>query len=188
MINELKQYAKAHHVPIISDDGLLFLKHIFESQQIKDVLEIGTAIGYSAIVMASWGARIDTFERNKDMIDQAKRHIEISDMKHQVTLIPEDALTYQGILKFYDLIFIDAAKSQYQKFFEKYTPYLNPGGIVICDNLSFHNLKPENVNRHTRQLLKKIDSFKSFLVEHKGFNTEFFTIGDGMSLSKRIAI
>lgn len=188
MLEEIKQYAKDHQVPIICDDGLLFLTKVIKAYKIKNVLEIGTAIGYSALAMANLGCHVDTMERNAEMIELARNHMETYDQNHQVNLIFADALTYYGELKTYDLIFIDAAKAQYQRFFEKYKPYLNPNGIVVCDNLRFHDLKPENVNRHTKQLLRKIETFKSYLLEHPEFETTFVDHGDGMSLSQRKSI
>ncbi|MDO9630137.1 MAG: O-methyltransferase [Acholeplasmataceae bacterium] len=185
MLSRIKEYALKTNVPIITDAGLLFLKTAISTYKIKDVLEIGTAVGYSALAMASYGCFVDTFERDEEMISQAMIHLDMFDEKKQVKLIPFDALKYTSELRSYDLIFIDAAKAQYEKFFEKYTKYLREDGIVICDNLSFHDLKPENVNRHTRQLLRKIDTFKNYLTMHPDFNTTFFDVGDGMSISQR---
>jgi predicted O-methyltransferase YrrM len=184
-LDGLKKIAEDNHVPIINDQGLLFLKQAIIQYDIKNVLEIGSAIGYSALAMASYGCYVDTIERDLDMIEKAKFHIDLFDHEHKVKLIPFDALSYTGPLKTYDMIFIDAAKSQYKKFFDKYEKYLNPNGIIICDNLRFHDLKPEQVNRHTKQLLRKINEFKTFLIEHNQFITEFFDTGDGMSISKR---
>jgi predicted O-methyltransferase YrrM len=185
MLEQLKQYAMDHHIPIICDEGLLFLDVTIKKYQVKDVLEIGTAIGYSALAMASFGCKIDTFERNIKMIEHAKEHFNQYDHKNQIHLFPYDALDYQGELKSYDMIFIDAAKAQYQNFFEKFVPYLKPNGIVVCDNLSFHHLKPELVNRNTRQLIRKINAFKTFLIENPDFETTFYNQGDGMSVSQR---
>ncbi len=185
MLEVIKAYAKDHQVPILCEDGLLFLGQVIKDHQVKDVLEIGTAIGYSALAMASLGCMIDTMERNEEMIELAQKNFKDYDKNHQVHLIESDALLYDGKLRAYDLIFIDAAKAQYQRFFEKYVPYLRPNGIIICDNLRFHDLKPENVNRHTRQLLRKINTFKSFLLDHPNFDTKFFDQGDGMTVSQR---
>jgi predicted O-methyltransferase YrrM len=90
-----------------------------------------------------------------------------------------------GSLEMYDMIFIDAAKAQYERFFDKYIPFLKPNGIVICDNLRFHDLDPLKVNRHTKQLLRKIGEFKEFLLNHPAFDTTFYDQGDGMSISQR---
>ncbi len=185
MLNRLKLYAVDNHVPIICEDGLLFLESIIKKHEIKHVLEIGTAIGYSAIAMASLGCYVDTIEKDLDMVKLARENFQIFDEKKQIHLITSDALTYDGKLKQYDLIFIDAAKAQYQRFFEKYIPYLSNNGIVVCDNLRFHDLKPENVNRHTKQLLRKIETFKTFLINHTDFITSFYDHGDGMSVSQR---
>ncbi|MDD3067919.1 MAG: O-methyltransferase [Acholeplasmataceae bacterium] len=185
MFNELKQYAKDHHIPIIYDDGLLFLKQLITSHNVKDVLEIGTAIGYSALQMASFGCHVDTFERDPNLVEIAKENIKNYGYENQIKVIEHDALHPYHDLGMYDLIFIDAAKAQYQKFFEIYQAYLKPNGMIVCDNLSFHHLKKEDVNRHTKQLLGKIERFKQFLVQHEDFITEFDDIGDGMSVSKR---
>lgn len=183
MLDELKQYAKAYAIPIICDDGLLFLKNTIDKYQVKNVLEIGTAIGYSAIFMAEQGCFVTTFERNEKMITEAKKNI--IKYKNQIELVCEDALEYEGDIKTYDMIFIDAAKAQYQKFFEKFIPYLNEGGIVVCDNLNFHHLDPSKVNRNTRQLMNKIEQFKTYLRNHQGFETIFYDDGDGMSITKK---
>ncbi len=188
MLASLKLYATENHVPIICEDGLLFLESLIEAHHIKHILEIGTAIGYSALAMASLGCTVDTIEKDSYMIELAKKNFEVYDVNQQIKLIESDALTYDGELKIYDLIFIDAAKAQYQRFFEKYMPYLKPQGIIVCDNLKFHDLKPENVNRHTKQLLRKIESFKTFLQEHSDYETSFYDHGDGMSVSQRKSI
>lgn len=184
MLNELKQYAKDHVIPIICDDGLLFLEDVIKKHNIKHVLEIGTAIGYSAIFMAEKGCQVTTFERNEKMIGLAKENIK--SYNNQIKLIDEDALSFNGHLETYDLIFIDAAKAQYKKFFEKFTPYLNKDGIVLCDNLDFHHLDPDKVNRNTRQLLRKINEFKEYLIDNQTYQTTFYSVGDGMSLSKKV--
>jgi len=186
MIHELKAYAKAHHVPIVCDDGLLFLKECIQKHNIKSVLEIGTAIGYSAIAMALFGVKVDTIERDKHMQEIAIKHIKSFNLENDIHVICADALAYDGPLETYDMLFIDAAKAQYISFFEKYSPYVKPGGLIICDNLSFHNLEPKSVNRNTRQLLRKIETFRTFLLENSTYHTTFYTLGDGMSLSQKV--
>lgn len=184
MLDDIKQYAKDHVIPIICDDGLLFLKDVIINHHIKDVLEIGTAIGYSAIFMAKQGCNVLTFERNDDMVKQAKKNIK--PYENQIKIIHHDALLYDQKLRHFDMIFIDAAKAQYQKFFNKFVPYLKKDGVVVCDNLNFHHLDPSQVNRNTRQLIRKINEFKVFLKQHDTYETTFFDIGDGMSISKKV--
>ena len=185
MFDRIKQYAKDHQIPIIQDEGLLFLEEAIKKYHLIDVLEIGTAIGFSALHMASWGCLVDTMERDLVMIELAKENLSTYDKEHKINLIETNALLYEGNLKSYDLIFIEAAKAQYQKFFEKYISYLKPHGIVICDNLDFHHLDAQKVNRNTRQLLRKLNDFKTFLQNHQEFETTFHEVGDGMSLTRR---
>ncbi|QWB96550.1 O-methyltransferase [Mycoplasmatota bacterium] len=185
MLNTLKSYAVEHKVPIICDQGLEFLLNTIKENHVKSVLEIGTAIGYSALQMESLGCYVDTFERNKDMINLAKKNFKLYDENHRIRLIESDALTYQSDLKTYDLIFIDAAKAQYQKFFDIYEKYLNPGGVIVCDNLAFHHLDINKVNRNTRQLLKKLEMFITYLKNHDQYDTKFYDLGDGMSISRK---
>ncbi|MFA7589255.1 MAG: O-methyltransferase [Acholeplasmataceae bacterium] len=183
----LKSYAKENNIPIISDDGLLFLLDLLNISKIETMLEIGTAIGYTAIVFAKKGVFVDTIERDSKMIRLAKEHFILYNVLDKVTLYEKDALELDLGDKMYDLIFIDAAKAQYQRFFEKYSKHLKPNGLIVCDNLDFHHLKPEMVSRHTRQLLRKIHAFKSYLASHPTFDTTVYQIGDGMSVSKRKA-
>ena len=185
MLENLKAYAISHHIPIISDEGLLLIVDLIKKHHIKHVLEIGTAMGYSALAISKEGCFVDTIERDLIMIDLAKENFENYDKNHQITLIEANALDYEGPLKTYDLIFIDGAKAQYQKFFEKYERYLSNHGLIVCDNLNFHHLDIKKVNRNTRQLLNKLSLFKSYLTNHPTFQTTFYDIGDGMSVSKR---
>jgi predicted O-methyltransferase YrrM len=184
-LDSLKKAALDQHIPIVSDEGLLLIKDLIMKHDVKTVLEIGTAIGYSALAMASFGCKVDTFERDELMIESAMKHFDRFDTQKSIRLIPEDALSYQGDLGAYDMIFIDAAKAQYERFFEKFVHYLKPNGIIVCDNLRFHDLDPMKVNRHTKQLLRKISGFKSFLKEHPDFQTVFVETGDGMSITSR---
>lgn len=182
----LKAYALSKKVPIITDEVFEFLKDLIQKHRIENVLEIGTAIGYSALAMASFGCKVKTFERDEFMIDEAKRHFDLFEEGKCVTLFPFDALTYSEDLGQFDLIFIDAAKSQYETFFKKYGPNLKMGGFIVCDNLHFHHLDPSKVNRHTQALLRKLVKFKQFLIDNKDFKTTFYDLGDGISISQRM--
>ena len=185
MLDALRAYAIKHQIPIITDEGLNLMKSLIKEHHIKHVLEIGTAMGYSALAMAYEGCFVDTIERDLVMLDLAKENLMKYDLDHRINLIEANALEYEGPLKSYDLIFIDAAKAQYQKFFDKYVPCLSNDGIIVCDNLNFHHLDIHKVNRNTRQLIQKLHRFKEFLTHHSDFETTFLEIGDGMSLTKR---
>lgn len=188
-LTSLEKYAKEKKVPIIQKEGLNFLLKIIEENNIKTILEIGTAIGYSAINMAKIDSNISvtTIERNNEMYLQAKQNIKDFKLEDRINLIYGDAL-FTEIEGEYDLIFIDAAKAQYIKFFEKYKKNLNKKGIIITDNLNFHGLtkNPEEIkSKNLKALVKKINLYKEFLKENKDYSTTFYEIGDGIAISKR---
>lgn len=187
---ELEKYAKEHSVPIIQKDGLNFIIDYIKNNKVQNILEIGTAIGYSAINMAliNKKIKITTIERNETMYAEARKNIRKFNLQNQITLILGDALE-TNIQGKYDLIFIDAAKAQYIKFFEKYKHNLKPDGIIITDNLNFHGLTshPEEIHsKNLRALVTKINKYKEFLENNKEYETKFYQIGDGLTISKKI--
>lgn len=188
-IEEIEKYAHENNIPIMQKDGILFLEEYIKNNNIKRILEIGTAIGYSAIKMAKINENIEivTIERDRERYELAKKNIEKMKLKDQITLILADALEYETIDKF-DLIFIDAAKAQNIKFFEKYQKNLNEEGTIITDNLNFHGLTkdPESIkSKNLKSLVKKINNYKIFLENNSEFKTVFSEIGDGISISKK---
>ncbi len=187
-IDVIKEYAKLNQVPIINDEGLAFLLEQINKYQVKEVLELGTAIAYSAIMMAENGANVTTIERDKEMYDQAIKNIADLGLTTKINVVYKDALdAFADVAnKEYDMLFIDAAKAQYEKFFNLYTPLLKKGGIIICDNLDFHGLVETDLTqykRHLRQMLTKIKNFRTFLVNNPNYITTIYKIGDGLSLS-----
>lgn len=191
-LNTLKEYAKENHVPIIMDAGLSFLLETIKKYQSKLVLEIGTAIGYSAINMALAGANVVTIERDEKMYQEAIKNIAAAGLTKQIEVIFMDAKEAFPLIKDrqFDLIFIDAAKASYQLFFELYTPLLKEKGVVVCDNLAFHGLTDSNADlskysRNLRAMIRKLNHFKEFLFNNSDFETEYFSIGDGMSISQK---
>ncbi|WP_162164007.1 O-methyltransferase [Acholeplasma hippikon] len=172
-------------IPIITDEGLAYIIDYIRKNNVKKILEIGTAYGYSAICFSLENTVVDTFERDPERIVEAKKWVKT--FNANVTIYDEDALLYEGLTDKYDLIFIDAAKSQYQKFFEKFKHNLNTDSAIICDNISFHQLKIEDVkNRNTKALLRKLEAFKTFLIENKDFDSIILPeVGDGLSVSKK---
>lgn len=183
-IFDLKTYAKENNIPIIQDEGLDFILQLIKDNNYKSVLEIGSAIGYSAINIALANTKVITIERDYFMYEKTLENIKLAEVESLVFPIYGDALSVDVSGKF-DLIFIDAAKAQYIKFFEKFQKNLNEDGVIVCDNLDFHNLDPNKVSRNTRQLLKKIDKFKQYLKDHEQFDTKIYHIGDGISVSRR---
>lgn len=188
-MDRLEEYAKKNKIPIMQKDGILFLQDYIRKNKVKHVLEIGSAIGYSSIQMAlvDKNVKIITIERDESRYNEAIKNISEFGLKKQINVILGDALETKVDGKF-DLIFIDAAKAQYIKFFEKYKVNLAINGAIISDNLSFHGLTEPNVvikSRNLRQLVRKIKSYKEFLENNKEFSTEFLDIGDGLAISKK---
>jgi len=188
-IRRLEEYAKENNVPIMMKDGIEFLTNYIKENNVKTILEIGSAIGYSAIRMAlvDESIKVTTIERDTNRYKEAVKNIKEFNLENQIEIINADALEYED-KKQYDLIFIDAAKAQYIKFFEKYKTNLKQDGTIISDNLDFHGLvkNPElTSNRNTKQLVRKINTYIEFLKENKEFKTEFISLGDGIGISKR---
>ena len=188
-IRVIEEYAKENNVPIMMKDGIEFLTQYIKENNVKRELEIGSAIGYSAIRMAlvDKSIKVTTIERDTNRYKEAVKNIKEFNLENQIEIINADALEYED-KKQYDLIFIDAAKAQYIKFFEKYKTNLKQDGTIISDNLDFHGLvkNPElTSNRNTKQLVRKINTYIEFLKENKEFKTEFISLGDGIGISKR---
>ena len=180
------RYAEENKVPIITYEGINFLIQLIKMNKVKNVLEIGTAIGYSSIKMAlETDASITTIERSKEMYDIACKNVEDANLNDRINLIYSDALEVDETkLGTFDLIFIDAAKAQSIKFFEKYETILNSKGLIVTDNLLFHGLVVEEIrDRNLRQLITKIDRFNKFVTSKEGYNTFIYHLGDGMSVS-----
>lgn len=190
-IKKIKEYAKLENVPIMQDDGIEFLTTFIIKNQVKTVLEIGTAIGYSAIKMAlsSPNLKIVSIERDEKRYLEAVKNIKKMQLEDRITLIFKDALDVKLEDKF-DLIFIDAAKSQSIHFFEQFERNLNDRGYIVTDNLNFHGYvfkKEEEIkSKNLRALVRKIKDYHKYLEENKKFKTEFYDIGDGISVSYRV--
>lgn len=187
-ISDLEQYASINHVPIMLKDGIEYLLKYIKNNNIKNILEIGTAIGYSSIRMAqvSDDIKVTTIERDSNMYNEALKNIKSFNLDNQISVIYKDALDVELTDK-YDLIFIDAAKSQYIKFFEKFKHNLNNNGVIITDNLSFHGLVKDSTNcsRNTKQLVNKIKKYIEFLKNNEEYDTEFISVGDGISITRK---
>lgn len=188
-IQELEEYAKKYNIPIMMKDGIEFLKDYINKNNVLNILEIGTAIGYSAIQMClDSKAKVLTIERDVNRYNIALENINKFNLNDRINVINADALDID-VNGTYDLIFIDAAKSQSIKFFEKFKSNLNSNGVIITDNLNFHGLthtKEKIESRNVRQLVRKINNYINFLKDNKEFVTTFLDIGDGISISKRV--
>lgn len=191
IIKQMREYAEENNVPIMTDEGMNYLLNFIIKNHVKRVLEIGTAIGYSAIMMCSVDPEltVTTIERDEKRYLEAIRNIKSARLEDRIQLIYQDALEVKLEDEF-DLIFIDAAKAQNQNFFERFEINLSPSGAVITDNMSFHGMvekNPEEIeSRNVRQLVRKVNAYKEFLENHPRFHTEFYEIGDGLAVSERL--
>jgi len=189
MIEEIENYAKENKIPIMQKDGIEYLCNYIKNNNIKNILEIGSAIGYSAIKMASIDSNIKiiTIEKDENRASIAKDNIRKCNLDKQINLIVEDALN-SNIKSKFDLIFIDASKSHNIDFFNKYKDNLSLSGVIVTDNLSFHGLV-ENpllaITKNQRSLVNKIKKFIDFLDNNEEFVTNYIEVGDKIAISKR---
>lgn len=189
-LEEIEKYAKINNVPIMQKDGIEFLTKYIKDKNIKNILEIGSAIGYSAIKMAlvSDDVTVTTIERDVERYNIALENIKEFNLEDRINIICDDALEVE-LLDKYDLIFIDAAKSQYIKFFEKFEKCLNVNGTIVSDNLSFHGLVEDDsktTNRNTKQLVRKIRKYIDYLKDNSNYETTFYKLGDGVAVSIKL--
>lgn len=193
---ELETNALSRKIPVMQLEGLAFMIDIFKEHNCHCCLEIGSAIGYSAMMLVSNinDFKVETIELNEERYLEAVKNISDHQLNDVITIHQGDALSFeidQLQLKKYDCLFIDAAKAQYQKFFEKYMPLIKDTGICIVDNLDFHGMifDIENIkNRNTKQLVKKIKRFKDWIFDNELYEVEYHHVGDGICvIRKRVA-
>ncbi len=173
----------------MQDEGCDFICDYIKEHNCKNILEIGTAIGYSSIRFAKLAddIKVTTIELDIDRHLKAVENFKAAELSDRITAIHADALTCP-LEGFFDLIFIDAAKAQYIKFFEKYKANLAPEGVIISDNLSFHGMVDDlslTHNYSTKKLVKKIQKYAEYLRTNPEFETIFYEVGDRIAVSKR---
>lgn len=189
-IKEMERYAEANNVPIIEKDSIIFISKYIKKANVKKILELGTAIGYSSILMAisNDDVEVTTIERDEKRYREAVKNINKVGLDKKIEIVFNDIMDVNLAGHKYDLIFIDAAKAQYIKFFEKFKNYLTEDGVIITDNLNFHGLvdnKDQIESKNVLGLVNKIDAYREFLKENEEFTTKFYEIGDGISVSFR---
>ena len=188
-MERIELYAKENNVPIMQKDGILYLCNYIKENNIKNILEVGSAIGYSSIMMASMDKdiRIKTIEKDIERYTIAVANIKEYGYDSQIDIYLGDASDYSFDDKF-DLIFIDAAKGKNTFFFEKFKDNLNIDGTIITDNLSFHGLVEDESlikTKNQKGIVNKIKSYIEFLDNNKEFTTTFIEVGDKIAISKK---
>ena len=188
-IMEMEKYAHENNVPIIEKKSIVKIMKYIQEHNIKSILEIGSAIGYSAILMASSSkdTTVTTIERDETRYMECLKNVKKCGLEKKINVVYKDALELNLSEELrYDLIFIVAAKGQYTKFFEKYKHFLNPGGCIITDNIKFHGYVGESSKLdkgNLKSLVEKIESYVEFLKNNPDFDTKFYDVGDGLSIS-----
>lgn len=191
IILEMEEYAKEHYVPIMDLLGMEHMLQFLRLIQPKKILELGAAIGYSSIRMVQTlpSCEVVTIERNPPRIEKAREYIARTELTKQITLIEGNALETFDIVKEkgkFDVIFIDAAKGQYKRFFELYEQLLNDNGVIISDNVLFHGEIFEVIeNKRRRALVDKIKDYNIWINNNPNYDTTLFPIGDGVMVSRR---
>lgn len=189
-INELKKYAKEQDIPIMQDKGLNYLIKFINDNNIKTVLEIGTAIGYSAIMMclSNEKLKVVSIERDEERYLEAIKNVKKFDLENRITLIFNDALNTDINDKF-DLIFLDGAKGKNIDFFEYFERNLNMDGYIITDNIYFHGYveMEESLieSKNLRGLVRKIKEYIEYLKSLDKYETTFERVGDGLAITTR---
>jgi predicted O-methyltransferase YrrM len=192
-ILKMEQYAKQHDVPIMELSGMETLLTYVRLKSPKRILEVGTAIGYSAIRMAlvNETTEIVSIERDEERYNIAKENVNALDLNDRITLLLGDANDLQSQVEQYapyDFIFIDAAKGQYQNFFDHYSSMLSSDGMIITDNVLFRGYVADESgleSRRLRSLVKKIRSFNEYIMQHPDYYSSILPVGDGMMVSIR---
>jgi predicted O-methyltransferase YrrM len=189
LLAELEEYAALHHVPIIQPEVAALMKVIGSLKRPVRILEVGTAIGYSSILFSGFleqNGKIDTIERNEEMIELARKNIKLLGLQDTINVIAGDAMDVLPCLdKSYDMVFLDAAKGQYTEFLEQSKRMLVPGGLLVSDNVLYKGMiaTDDLVVRRKKTIVTRMRNFLKILCEDKDFETSIIPIGDGVALS-----
>lgn len=189
LVNKIEEYAEKKKVPIIDKESLLYILNLIKERNIISILELGSAIGYSAInfALVNDNIRVKTIERDEARYKIALKNIKKLKLTDRIEIINDDIFNINEIEK-YDLIFIDAAKSQNEKFLNMFKGNLNEKGIIIIDNLNFHGFvgkSTEIKSRNLRSLVKKIENFITYLGMQDEFKVKIINIGDTIAVLER---
>ena len=189
IIKELEEYAAENVVPIIQKEVRSFLGMLLKYKAPKNILELGTAIGYSSIFFSDYilpGGKIITLEREDDYFSIANENIKKAGKQDVITVINGDAFeTVKKIDGNFDMIFMDANKSMYKYYLDTLLPKLNPGGIVVCDNILYKGMVSCDALAPRKQntIILNLREFLDYITHHPSLETSIIPIGDGVSVS-----
>lgn len=190
LLAEMERYAAENRVPIMEPVGMDTLLSVMKLQKPERLLEIGTAIGYSALRMAEAvpALHITTLERDEERFEKAIEYISQSGEQNRIRVLLGDALELAEQAAEtgpFDAIFIDAAKGQYRRFFELYEPMLKPGGVIYSDNVLFKGYAAgvDAPSKRLEKMAQKITDYNEWLMAHPGYDTSIIPAGDGIAIS-----
>ncbi|TKD70234.1 O-methyltransferase [Pseudalkalibacillus hwajinpoensis] len=193
LMEEMEVYARENHIPIMEQTSLAVMLQLLSFLKPNRILEIGAAIGYSAIRMADLlpETAIITVERDETRYKEAVANIEKAGYSDRITILYGDAFELADELKQYgpyQALFIDAAKGQYQRFFDEFFGVVEEQGIVLSDNILFRGMVAEEEiqEKRFRSMVKKLRQYNEFLMSHPDLYTTIYPIGDGLAVSQRI--
>jgi predicted O-methyltransferase YrrM len=190
-LKEMEEYANSNHVPIIEREVAQLLKVLLKISKPKNILEIGTAIGYSALIMATStdnDCKITTIERRIDMVELAERNIQNTEYKDKIKILHGEAEDIIPTLKDnYDFIFLDAAKGQYLDFFNNCIDILENKGVIMSDNVLFKGMVATDklVIRRKKTIVKRLRQYLKYINNLEGYESCIIPIGDGVALTFR---
>ncbi|CCZ00211.1 putative O-methyltransferase [Clostridium sp. CAG:793] len=186
--NEIKKHAIERHIPIIMDATLSVIEERLRARRTNRILEIGTAVGYSAICFSEFlepNGIIDTIERDEERIKEAKENIKIIDNNKKINIYEGDAVEIlPTINEKYDMIFIDAAKGKYPFFLEQALRLLKKDGIIFADNILYKGYVMSDYNKHKqRTAVTHLREYIKLTTEDPQLNTEILEVGDGLAIT-----
>ena len=188
-LQKIKEKALENHIPIIMDDTLEYIYELYKDKSISSILEIGTAVGYSAICFTEIlkeDGFIDTIERDETRVIEAKENIKLAEVEDKINIISGDAVEIlPGINKKYDMVFIDAAKGKYPFFLKEALRMLNNDGIILADNILYKGYVMSDYNKHKqRTAVRNLREYIKEVTENPNLKTEILEIGDGLAVTK----
>ena len=190
-IDKIKKKALEEHIPIIMDDTLEVVGKILEDNRPNKMLEIGTAVGYSAIRFSRYlndNGFIDTIERDKERVEEARQNIKDLNLEEKIHIYEGDALEIlPTLIGPYDVVFIDAAKGKYPIFLSEALRMLNNNGIIIADNVLYKGYVMSDYNKHKqRTAVRNLREYIAEITNNEKLETEILEVGDGLAISKKM--
>ncbi|MCI8654942.1 MAG: O-methyltransferase [Clostridia bacterium] len=189
-LKEIKEKALEDHIPIIMDDTLEVVAKILNKIKPTRILEIGTAVGYSAICFSEYleeNGIIDTIERDEERVKEAKKNIKELELEEKIKIYSGDAVEILPMLKEeYDVVFIDAAKGKYPFFLKEAERLLKTKGVIIADNILYKGYVMSDYNKHKqRTAVRSLREYIKEVTENPNMETEILEVGDGLAITKR---